>query len=158
MPAKDNVRELDRAMHTARAWINDVARSVGTDDREFAYRVSRAWLHTLRDGLTVDAAAHFAAQLPDLLRGIFYANWNPATPSRRYGTDTFTNRFAEDANISAHDVATVAPKVTAALLQHLPAELLEKALSQFPRQVRLLLLPESSQGNELRRPEGSLRR
>jgi len=68
------------------------------------------------------------------LRGVFYAIWNPTTSSRRYDADTFTGRFAQDTSIPAHDVATAAPRATAALLQHLSADLLEKA--------RLLLLPD----------------
>ena len=69
MSAKTKVSALDHAMQTAHTWINDVAREFDTEDREFAYRVLRAWLHTLRDRLTVEASAHFAAQLPDLIQG-----------------------------------------------------------------------------------------
>jgi Uncharacterized conserved protein (DUF2267) len=77
MSTKAKVTALDHAMDAAHAWINDVAREFDTEDCEFAYRVLRAWLHTLRDRLTVEASAHFAAQLPDLIRGIFYQAWNP---------------------------------------------------------------------------------
>ncbi|MGO8966719.1 MAG: DUF2267 domain-containing protein, partial [Mycobacterium sp.] len=54
MSAKTKVSALDHAMQTAHTWINDVAREFDTEDREFAYRVLRAWLHTLRDRLTVE--------------------------------------------------------------------------------------------------------
>ena len=77
MSTNTKVSALDHAMHTAHTWIHDVAREFDTEDREFAYRVLRAWLHTLRDRLPVEASAHFAAQLPDLIRGVFYAGWNP---------------------------------------------------------------------------------
>jgi uncharacterized protein (DUF2267 family) len=63
------VDSLDRSIHKTNAWLADVASSFDTDDRRFAYRVVRAWLHTLRDRLGVDASAHLAAQLPELLRG-----------------------------------------------------------------------------------------
>jgi uncharacterized protein (DUF2267 family) len=43
---------FDHMMHTAHAWLADVAAAFGTEDRRFAYRVLRAWLHTLRDRLT----------------------------------------------------------------------------------------------------------
>jgi len=62
MSAKTKVSALDHAMHIAHTWVNDVARELDTEDREFAYRVLRAWLHTLRDRLPVEASAHFAAQ------------------------------------------------------------------------------------------------
>ncbi len=91
MSAKTKVSALDHAMQTAHTWINDVAREFDTEDREFAYRVLRAWLHTLRDRLTVEASAHFAAQLPDLIRGIFYAAGIPA-PSPRCTTPRPTLR------------------------------------------------------------------
>ena len=91
---------LDHALHTAHTWVNDVAREFDTEDREFAYRVLRAWLHTLRDRLTVEASAHFAAQLPDLIRGIFYAGWNPSAVPEKYDIEAFTVRFAREANIS----------------------------------------------------------
>ena len=78
MSTATKVSALDHATQSAHTWVCDVAREFDTEDREFAYRVLRAWLHTLRDRLTVQASAHFAAQLPDLIRGIFYAGWNPS--------------------------------------------------------------------------------
>src|SRR5690606_29055482 len=43
----------------------------------------RTVLHTIRDFLSVDEAADLAAQLPVLIRGIFYEGWNPSsTPAR----------------------------------------------------------------------------
>ena len=82
MSAKTKVSALDSTMQTPHTWINDVAREFDTEDREFAYRVLRAWLHTLRDRLTVEASAHFAAQLPDLIRGIFFICWIASTVPR----------------------------------------------------------------------------
>ena len=57
MSKKTKVTAPDHAMDAARTWINDVAKEFDTEDREFAYRVLRAWLHTLRDRLTVEASA-----------------------------------------------------------------------------------------------------
>jgi uncharacterized protein (DUF2267 family) len=60
---------LDRSIQKARAWLADLEEEFGTHDRRLGYRVTRAWRHILRDRLTVEVAAHFAAQLPELLRG-----------------------------------------------------------------------------------------
>ncbi|HET7740764.1 MAG TPA: DUF2267 domain-containing protein [Mycobacterium sp.] len=146
MPAKTRVSELDHAMHIAHTWVNDVAREFHTDDREFAYGVLRAWLHTLRDRLSVEAAAHFAAQLPDLIRGIFYAGWDPGAVPGKYNAEAYAARFAAEANISVHDVGKAAATTTAALLHHLPPAQMAKALDQLPSGIRVLLQPEPLPG------------
>jgi uncharacterized protein (DUF2267 family) len=117
-----------------------------TDDREFADGVLRAWLHTLRDRLTVEAAAHFAAQLPDLIRGIFYAGWDPEAVPEKYNAEAYAVRFAGEANISLQDVGKAAAATTAALLHHLPPAQMDKALDQLPSEIRVLLRPEPSPG------------
>lgn len=131
---------FDRALTTAHTWVSDVARAIGTDDRRFAYRVLRAWLHTLRDRLTVDGAAHFAAQLPELLRGVFYDGWEPSRVPVRYGIDEYTRRFAEQARIPAGDVPRMAATVTYAVGAHLSPGQLAGALAQLPHKLRGLLL------------------
>ena len=59
MSTATKVSALDHATQSAHTWVCDVAREFDTEDREFAYRVLRAWLHTLRDRLTVEAVVGF---------------------------------------------------------------------------------------------------
>jgi len=146
MTAKMNVSALDHAMHIAHTWVNDVAKEFDTDDRDFAYGVLRAWLHTLRDRLTVEASAHFAAQLPDLIRGVFYSGWDPGAVPQKYNAEAYVVRFAHDANISRDDVGKAAAATTAALLHHLPPAQVAKALAQLPEEIRALLQPRPSPG------------
>jgi uncharacterized protein (DUF2267 family) len=101
--------------------------------------VLRAWLHTLRDRLTVEASAHFAAQLPDLIRGIFYAGWNPSAVPEMYDAGAYAARFAREAIIAPDDVGKAAAATTAAVLHHLPPPQMDKALDQLPREIRTLL-------------------
>ena len=63
------VASLDRSIDKANAWLADIDAGFGTSDRHLAHRVLRAWLHCLRDRLTVEVAAHFAAQLPSCCGG-----------------------------------------------------------------------------------------
>ena len=95
---------LARAQNTAHEWLTTVASALGTDDRRYTYRVVRAWLHTFRDRLTVESAAHFAAQLPELLRGIFYDGWVPSKVPLRYSADEYIDRISESATIRRTDV------------------------------------------------------
>jgi len=147
MSASKKVSALDHAMHTAHTWVNDVAREFDTEDREFAYRVLRAWLHTLRDRLTVQASAHFAAQLPDLIRGIFYAGWNPDAVPQKSDANAYAVRFAREANIAVNDVGKAAAATTAAALRHLPQAQVDKALDQLPTDIRTLLRAQPQLGS-----------
>jgi uncharacterized protein (DUF2267 family) len=70
---------FDHAIQTADGWIRDMMRELGTDDPQQAYHALAAALQTLRDRLAVDEAAQLAAQLPLLVRGLFFEGWHPAS-------------------------------------------------------------------------------
>jgi uncharacterized protein (DUF2267 family) len=141
MHANTKASSLDHAMQVAQTWVKAVAKEFDTDDRELAYGVLRAWLHTLRDRLTVDAAAHFAAQLPDVIRGIFYAGWDPTAVPLKYNADAYVVRFSREAMIAIHDVGKAAAATTAAVLKFLPPDQMDKVLEQLPKEIRRLLEP-----------------
>lgn len=54
----------------------------------------RAWLHVVRDRLTVDSAAHLGAQLPELLRGTSYGGWVPSRVPIRYDSAALREKFS----------------------------------------------------------------
>jgi uncharacterized protein (DUF2267 family) len=68
----NRVDVLDRSLEKTHIWLGDLAEELGSDDRHYAYRVLRAFLHALRDHLPIDEVASVAAQLPMFIRGIFY--------------------------------------------------------------------------------------
>ncbi|MFI5615525.1 DUF2267 domain-containing protein [Amycolatopsis sp. NPDC051903] len=103
------------AENTAHEWLAAVGARLGTSDDGYAYRMLRAWLHTVRDRLTAEDAAHFAAQLPVLLRGLFYEDWHPAFVPTRYGVLGFVARFAGSADTTRAEVPVAAVAVTTAL-------------------------------------------
>jgi uncharacterized protein (DUF2267 family) len=138
------VSHLDLSIDKTNIWLADVGREFGTRDRRFAYRVTRAWLHTLRDRLPVPVAAHFAAQLPELLRGVFYDGWNPSRVPVRYGPAEYAHRFARDAGIQASEVADAASRVTAAARRHVSGGVLDEALGAIPPALRQLAEPAQS--------------
>ena len=63
------------------------------------YSGLRAVLHTFRDCLTVEEAAHLSAQLPMIMRGIFYEGWVPsATPKKIKDLDDFFYNVSVEAS------------------------------------------------------------
>ncbi|HEY0712842.1 MAG TPA: DUF2267 domain-containing protein [Polyangia bacterium] len=67
-----------RAQQHAEDWLREMMAEMRTDDHNAAYVALRAGLQALRDRLPVNEAAKLAAQLPLLLRGLYYENWRPA--------------------------------------------------------------------------------
>jgi uncharacterized protein (DUF2267 family) len=133
------VDSLDASIDKVNRWLAEVGRAFGNDDRRLAYRVVRAWLHCLRDRLTVEAAAHFAAQLPALWRGVFYDGWKPSRVPVKYGRSEYAARFACDAGVHESDVAKAAAMVTAVVRQHMSAGVVDEAFALLPADLRQLV-------------------
>ncbi|MGW7534925.1 DUF2267 domain-containing protein [Amycolatopsis sp. NPDC054798] len=106
---------LAHAHQTARRWYATIAHHLGTDDLPYVHRAVRTWLHLVRDRLPVDSTVHFGAQLPELLRGIYYDGWTPSKAPVRYDATVFVSRFAAEAAIGAADVPAAAGAVSAGL-------------------------------------------
>ncbi len=134
---------LDRSVEKAHVWINDLADELGTDDRQYAYRVLRAYLHALRDHLSVDEAAQLAAQLPIFIRGVFYEGWDPSgTPTRDRGVDPFLRRVAREAVLGGETQASVAVSAASRVLsRHVSAGETASVLHMLPAALRELLAP-----------------
>lgn len=67
-----------RTLQQTNIWLNDICEQMQDRNENAAYASMRAVLHQLRDRLTVEEAAHLSAQLPTLMRGIFYEGYRPA--------------------------------------------------------------------------------
>ena len=135
------VEHLDASIDKANVWLADVAAGFGTSDRRLAYRVLRAWLHCLRDRLSVEVAAHFAAQLPELLRGVFFDGWNPSRVPQKYDRAGYIARFAHEARVRDSDVVKAAPIVSAVAGRHMSAGVVAEAFGLLPAGLRDLLGP-----------------
>ena len=139
------VDSLDGSIDKANMWLADIDAGFGTDDRRLAYRVLRAWLHNLRDRLSVEVAAHFAAQLPELLRGVFFDGWNPSRVPQKYDRGEYVARFAREARVRDSDVAKAARIVTIVARRHMSAGVVAQALALLPADLRELLEPTAAQ-------------
>ena len=105
---------LDRSVEKTHVWLNDLAEELGTDDPRYAYRVLRAFLHAVRDHLSVDEAAQLAAQLPIFVRGVFYEGWDPSgTPERARDVDSFLRRIVGEALLAGETEASLAATAAA---------------------------------------------
>ena len=71
-------RNFNASLQKTYEWLQHVEDALSTDDRPTAYHALRAVLHALRDRLTPVEACELAAELPAMLRGIYFEGWSPA--------------------------------------------------------------------------------
>ena len=133
---------FDKAVHKAHVWLNEIAERMGDGTtKQQAYAALRAVLHALRDRLNVNEAAQLAAQLPLLVRGVYYEGWDPAkTPlkirHREEFIDLVRNHLGKIDNVEPEAAAKA---VFGVLREHVSAGEIEDVLAEMPQEIRQLL-------------------
>ncbi len=132
---------IERSVEKANIWLKDVASELGDGDRQYAYRVLRAVLHVLRDRLTIDVAAKLAAQLPTLIRGIYYEDWDPSrTPMPAHTVDNFLEHVVSEGRFSGETEASVAVTAVASVLRkRLTPSVIDAIMAVMPEKLRVLI-------------------
>ena len=142
MTTTTHIRGLDHSIERTNIWLGELAAELGSDDRNEAYRVLRAFLHTVRDRLTVEEAAELAAQLPILVRGVFFQDWRPGrTPARYRDRDEFLASFAGAAHIEGETAVLFAAEAALrSLRRHVSDGEMADVLGVLSEDLRELLL------------------
>jgi uncharacterized protein (DUF2267 family) len=131
------LESIEHTVQLTHKWINDLDERLGWEDKHRSFRLLRTVLQALRDWLSVNAAAGFGAQLPELLRGIYYEHWRPvATPVKQRHKGDFIARvnkaFKTDPILFTSEAITavfelLSEKITAGEIEHirhaLPADI-----------------------------------
>lgn len=85
---------IDEAPQVVAEWLNLLCDDLEWTEKGRAYLLLAETLHALRDYLSVDEAADLAAQLPLIIRGIYYTGWNPSkTPAHPRNKADFLGRI-----------------------------------------------------------------
>ncbi len=86
-------------------FIKDVSEYLGeVNNRDKAYRVTKAVLHSLRDVLTVEESLHLISQLPMVIKGVYVDNWKiSGSPKRLRSVDDFCDDIRLIAQLTAEE-------------------------------------------------------
>jgi uncharacterized protein (DUF2267 family) len=107
---------FDASLQKTQVWLNDLMLELGWEQKpQKACLALRTALHALRDRLTVQEAVHLGAQLPILIRGVYYEGWKLAgKPVKERHKSEFLDHIAK----AFRDDDTVDPeKVMRAVLK-----------------------------------------
>ncbi len=87
--------KFEKMVQEANLWIADLCTEMGCEDRQVAYHVLRGVLFALRDRLPTVEVFDLAAQLPTLIRGIFFEGYRGAGPVK-YNRNQFIEVVNEE--------------------------------------------------------------
>jgi len=110
--SQKGLETIESTTQKTHEWIARIAKTLHMDKRD-AWKSLRAVLHTVRDRLPVDLAVHFGAQLPMLIRGLYYEGWEPSLVPIKFTLREFLEEINE--KIVA-DPTTDPVKITQAVL------------------------------------------
>lgn len=141
---------FEATLQKTNVWLREISDLLHWNDHQKAYHGLRVVLQTLRDRLPVPEAAHLGAQLPMLVRGIYYENWKPAATQAKIRTcqefyDVVKEQFKADQNINPMRLTTAVMVVLAANIS--PGEL-TKLREIMPPHLREIL-PEAMETDVL---------
>ena len=130
---------FEHAVEITNNWLNDVLERLAWHDPQRAYRTLRAVLHALRDRLGVDDAAHLSAQLPMLVRGIFYEGYHPSgKPVAERKKSEFLAHVKREFPDESFEIETVTRAVLHVLAKHITPGEVDKIKAELPEHIRTL--------------------
>ena len=130
---------VEKTVHKTRLWLDDVMAATETMDRARAFRALRAVLHALRDNLPVDGIARFGAQMPLLVRGLYYEGWIPGVERDETVADFVGRVAAEFGDFPTLDLETVCRGVYRVVGQFVSSGEMRDVAAGLPAAVRAFL-------------------
>jgi uncharacterized protein (DUF2267 family) len=134
---------FDKTLQESNLWLKELMKVLKTNDRELAFRVLRATLHALRDRIGPHNAVHFGAQLPMLLRGMYYEGFRleESTTAERHTPaflDHVRSELPADLAIGLEDAVK---GVFWVVSDKIDRREVAKIANLFPKEMRELLPP-----------------
>ncbi len=129
---------FDKTLQTTNIWLNEIMDRLGPD-RQVAWKVLSTVLHKLRDRLPVELSAHLGSQLPLLVRGVYYDQYEPG---RQPGDCNSQEEFAAEVAEWLSDTRPVDPNeaigaVFAVLSRHVSEGQITKVRNALPKGIRM---------------------
>lgn len=132
---------LDTSLQRTHEWLREIGQELGFDNERAAYSALRATLHSVRDRLPVELVAHLGAELPMLVRGIYYDGWHPSAVRLKaaHDEDFFDSIGGELlGHDELEDVETVAGAVLRVVERRVAPGQITRVLDAMPEKVRKL--------------------
>jgi uncharacterized protein (DUF2267 family) len=127
---------FDKTLQTTNIWLDETMQAIGPD-RRLAWKVLSVVLRKLRDRIPLQLAAHLGAELPLLVRGTYYDQFEPGKLPLKCDLEEFTAEVAEWLSdvrrVNPRDAMRAAFQV---LSRHIPEGQIAKVQDALPKDLR----------------------
>jgi uncharacterized protein (DUF2267 family) len=139
IPAMTLPATLAHAVQQSQEWLKELRDNGDLMDTDEALTVLRVVLHQLRDRLTIEEAVDFGAQLPIIVRGIYYEGWQPHKVPHKVHT---LRKFVDEVTIKLLPRTLLAERairdVFALLAHHCDPGEIADVIGQMPAELKEL--------------------
>lgn len=130
---------FDRTLQTTHIWLDEIIEDLATD-RQTAWHVLGAVMRSLRDRLPPELSAHLSAELPLLVRGVYFDRWRPGRENLKMRLlaeflERVSDGLSDTKPIGSVDAARA---VFGVLNRHIDHGQAEKIRNALPDEIRVL--------------------
>ncbi|MBE0430000.1 MAG: DUF2267 domain-containing protein [Thermoleophilia bacterium] len=139
----DQVAAISTTVEKTNRILSEIEREMGWQGRpDQALSALRVVMHTLRDRLPVNEAAGLGAQLPELVRGIYYEGWSPGRVPVKMNREEFLDevrrRFVY-ARGNGIDIEQMIRVVLETISLHVDHAEMQKVKASLPKNLATLI-------------------
>jgi uncharacterized protein (DUF2267 family) len=136
---------LTHTVQQTQEWLKELRDNANLADVGEALSVLRVVLHQLRDRLTVEEAVDLGAQLPIMIRGIYYEGWQPhKVPEKIHTREKFVDQVTIKLLPRTVPAERMIRDVFAVLAHHCDPGEISDVIDQMPKELKELW-PETAQ-------------
>lgn len=133
---------FDTTIEKTNSILKEIERQMGWEERRNqAYLALRTSLHALRDRLPLLEAVHLSAQLPLLLKGVYFDGWNPAEVPIKMNREEFVQRVAREFQFDVEGgVEEMIRTTLGVVFNHIDPSESDKILNELPKDIAMLFI------------------
>lgn len=134
--SENKIDSIDRTVHKTYVWLKELQEEINIPDQQFAYQGLRSVLHTLRDRLMTEEAVKLGAQMPMLIRGLYFEGYKPANkPKVIRDREEFLQRISNNIEAGVNvDPQSLVSAVFHVLERHISKGEFENVVTNLPKQ------------------------
>lgn len=131
---QSSINVVDENVKVVNTWLKDISDELGDVGEQEAWSRLKAVLQTLRDRITVNEAADFAAQLPLIIRGLYFEGWRPAeTPHKWRDREEYLQALSD--RIDTGEPEETFKAIVRVVEKHVDSNELKQVKEMHPKEV-----------------------